>query len=164
VNPGESPDTGEPFVASPKIDWFSNVEFRRAVAYSIDNFAIVDEVFHGLGYPQWSQVSPSAGDFHNPDVMVYHYSPANAGELLEGLGWSDRDGDGIREDVRASQELDEDRRAEYYHRAQAIASDNVPLIYTALSERLTASRNVFGNLAPTLYALWDFRYLYRTDL
>ncbi|MXW61169.1 MAG: ABC transporter substrate-binding protein [Acidimicrobiaceae bacterium] len=269
VNPGESPDTGEPFVVSPKIDWFSNVEFRRAVAYSIDNFAIVDEVLHGLGYPQWSPISPAAGDFHNPDVMVYHYSPAKATEILEGLGWSDSDGDGIREDgdgndieftlltnegnsvriqvgeiitsalerigvkvdyqvipfgdlvdrltvtydwdaiivgltgsaephfgfgvwhstgdlhlwypnqpepatdweaeidelyVRASQELDEEQRAEHYHRAQAIAADNVPLIYTALSERLTASRNVFGNLTPTLYALWDVRYLYRTDL
>ncbi len=269
VNPGEAADTGEPFVASPKIDWFSNVEFRRAVAYSIDNFAIVDDVLHGLGYPQWSSISPAAGDFHNPDVMVYHYSPAKAAELLEGLGWTDSDGDGIREDldgndieftlltnegnsvrvqvaeiitsalegigvgvdfqvvpfgdlvdrltstydwdaiivgltggaephfgfgtwhstgdlhlwypnqpepatdweaeidelyVRASQELDEELRAEYYHAAQALAADKVPLIYTALSERLTATRNVFGNLTPTLYALWDVRYLYRTDL
>lgn len=32
------------------------------------------------------------------------------------------------------------------------------------SPRLTASRNVFGNLTPTLYALLDVRYLYRTDL
>ena len=269
VNPGEAADSGELFVASPKIDWFSNVEFRRAVAYSIDNFAIVDDVLHGLGYPQWSSISPAAGDFHNPDVMVYHYSPAKAEELLEGLGWTDSDGDGIREDldgndieftlltnegnsvrvqvaeiitsalegigvgvdfqvvpfgdlvdrltstydwdaiivgltggaephfgfgtwhstgdlhlwypnqpepatdweaeidelyVRASQELDEELRAEYYHAAQALAADNVPLIYTALSERLTATRNVFGNLTPTLYALWDVRYLYRTDL
>ena len=269
VNPGEAADTGEPFVASPKIDWFSNVEFRRAVAYSVDNYAIVDDVLHGLGYPQWSSISPTAGDFHNPDVMVYHYSPSKAEELLEGLGWTDSDGDGIREDsdgndieftlltnegntvriqvgeiitsaleeigvsvdyqvvpfgdlvnrlttsydwdaiivgltgsaqphfgfgvwhstgnlhlwypnqpspatdweaeidelyVKASQELDEELRAEYYHAAQALAAQNVPLIYTALSERLTATRNVFGNLTPTLYALWDVRYLYRPDL
>ena len=269
VNPGEAADTGEPLVASPKIDWFSNVEFRRAVAYSVDNDAIVDDVLHGHGYPQWSSISPAAGDFHNPDVTVYPYNPAKAEELLEGLGWTDSDGDGIREDrdgndieftlltndgntvriqvgeiitaalegigvgvdyqvvpfvdlvdrltttydwdaiivgltgsaephlgfgvwhstgsqhlwypnqpspatdweaeidemyVKASQELDEELRAEYYHAAQALAADNVPLIYTALSERLTATRNVFGNLTPTLYALWDVRYLYRTDL
>jgi hypothetical protein len=52
---------------------------------------------------------------------------------------------------------------EYYHRAQEIAAENVPVIYTTLSERLGAVRNVFGNLTPTLYALWDSRYLYRTD-
>ena len=37
------------------------------------------------------------------------------------------------------------------------------MIYTALSERLTAVRNVFGNVTPTLYGLYDARYVYRTD-
>ena len=65
--------------------------------------------------------------------------------------------------VMGSQELDRDKRVEYYHRAQEIAAENVPVIYTTLSERLSAVRNVFGNTTPTLYALWDLRYLYRMD-
>ena len=65
--------------------------------------------------------------------------------------------------ILGSQELDHEARVEYYHRAQAIAAENVPVIYTSLAERLTAVRNVFGNTTPTLYALWDIRYLYRTD-
>ena len=65
--------------------------------------------------------------------------------------------------VRGSQELDHDRRVEIYHRAQEVAAENVPIIYTTLSERLSAVRNVFGNTTPTLYGLWDVRYLYRTD-
>ncbi len=65
--------------------------------------------------------------------------------------------------VRGSQELDRDKRVEHYRRAQEIAADNVPVIYTTLSERLAAVRNVFGNTTPTLYSLWDVRYLYRTD-
>ena len=52
----------------------------------------------------------------------------------------------------------------YYHRAQEVAAENVPVIYTTLSERLTATRNIFGNTTPTLYGLWDTRYLYRTDI
>ena len=39
----------------------------------------------------------------------------------------------------------------------------MPLIYTTLSERLSAVRNIFGNTTPTLYGLYDVRYLYRTD-
>ena len=66
--------------------------------------------------------------------------------------------------VRASQELDRGERVALYHRAQEVAAENVPLIYTTRSERLTAVRNVFGNTTPTLYGLWDIRYLYRTDL
>ena len=65
--------------------------------------------------------------------------------------------------IMGSQELDRDKRVGYYHRAQEIAAENVPVIYTTLSERLSAVRNVFGNITPTLYALWDIRYLYRTD-
>ncbi len=64
---------------------------------------------------------------------------------------------------KVSQELDREKRIGYYHRAQKIAAENVPVIYTILSERLGAVRNVFGNATPTLYALWDTRYLYRTD-
>lgn len=51
-----------------------------------------------------------------------------------------------------------------YREAQAIAAENVPLIYTTLSERLGAVRNVFGDTTPTLYGYWDIRYLYRTEL
>ena len=66
--------------------------------------------------------------------------------------------------IKGSQELDRAKRIGHYLRAQEIAAENVPLIYTTLSERLNAVRNVFGNLTPTLYAVWDIRYLYRTDL
>ena len=65
--------------------------------------------------------------------------------------------------IMASQELDRDQRVELYHQSQEIAAENVPVIYTTLSERLSAVRNVFGNTTPTLYGLWDIRYLYRTD-
>ncbi len=41
-------------------------------------------------------------------------------------------------------------------------AEQLPLIFMPLSERLTATRNVFGNMAPTEHALWDIRYLYRT--
>ena len=65
--------------------------------------------------------------------------------------------------IIGSQELDRVKRVEHYHRAQEIAAENMPVIYTTLSERLTAVRNVFGNTTPTLYGIWDIRYVYRTD-
>ena len=268
VNSGANQETGEPYVAAEKLAWFGNVQFRRAVAHSIDKDTIIAEVQHGLGYPQWSSVSPAAGDFHNPDVRRYEYDLDRANEILDGLGWTDTDGDGTREDgqgnkieftlitnegnsvreevgrivrqgmeqigvsarfelvdfgdlvsqltgsydweamiigftggsdpyssisfwhssealhlwhpnqpqpateweaeidelyVMGSQELDRDVRVGHYQRAQEVAAENVPVIYTTLSERLTATRNGFGNVTPTLYALWDIRYLYRTD-
>ncbi len=268
VNPGVSPDTGQPYVAARKLDWFGNVQFRQAVAHSVDKDAIIEGVQHGLGYPQWSSISPAAGDFHNPDVRTYPYDLDKANEILDSLGWTDTDGDGIREDsggnaiefslvtntgnsvrqevtriihqgmeaiglkvdyqaidfgvlvdqltstydwetmvigftggsdpysgiglwhstgdlhlwhpnqpepatdweaeidelyVMGSQDLDPVARVEHYRKAQEIVAENVPLIFTSQGERLTATRSVLGNSTPTLYALWDIRYLYRTD-
>ena len=268
MNPGSNPETGEPYVAPEKLEWFRNRQFRQAVAHTIDKDTIIEDVYHGVGYPQWSSISPAAGDFHNPNVRKYEYDVNRANEILDSLGWKDTDGDGIREDgagnairislatntgnsvrgrvgtllqqgmeqigigvdykliefgdlvsqltrsydweaivigftggpdpyggisfwhsgealhlwhpnqpqpateweaeidalyIEGSRELDRVKRVEYYHRAQEIAAENVPVIYTTLSERLAAVRNVFGNMTPTLYALWDIRYLYRTD-
>ena len=268
MNPGKNPDTGEPYLAPEKLKWFQNKQFRQAVAHVIDKETIIADVQHGVGYPQWSSISPAAGDFHNPDVRKYDYDLDRANDILDGLGWVDTDGDGVREDgegneieftlvtntgnsvrakvgtivhegmgeiglevdyrviefgdlvaqltatydweamiigftggtdpyggitfwhsgeglhlwhpnqpqpateweaeidelyIKGGQELDRARRIEYYHRAQEIAAENVPVIYTTLSERLGAVRNVFGNVTPTLYGLWDIRYLYRTS-
>ncbi len=267
MNPGTNPETGALYLAPEKLEWFRNKQLRQAVAHSIDKDAIINDVLHGLGYPQWASISPAAGDFHNPNVRRYEYDLAKANAILDGIGWKDTDGDGIREDgagrkiefslvtntdnsvreqagriiqqglkeigieadytlidfgelvsqltstydwetviigftggtdpysgigfwhssedlhlwypnqpqpateweaeiddlyVMGSQEPDRDKRVAYYHRAQEIAAEHVPVVYTTLSERLTAVRNIFGNTTPTLYGLWDIRYLYRT--
>ena len=268
MNSAANPDTGEPYVVPNKLKWFRNTQFRQAVAHSVDKETIIRDVQHGLGYPQWSSISPAAGDFHNPDVRRYEHDIAEANRILDSLGWIDTDGDGVREDeagntiafslvtntqnsvrervgmiiqqglkdigikaeyrliefgdlvsrltssydweamvvgfgggadphsgivlwhssenlhlwypnqqqpatdweaeiddlyVRASQELGHSERVALYHRAQEIAAENMPLIYTTHHERLNAVRNIFGNVTPTLYGLWDIRYLYRTD-
>ena len=269
VNPGSDPETGEAYLDPVKTGWFGNTLFRRAVAHSIDKDTLIGEVQHGFGYPQWSSISPAAGDFFNPDVQRYEYDPVLANEILDELGWTDSDGDGVREDaagnpieftlvtstgntvrertteviqqgmeaiglavdytavefgelvgqltasydwqtmvigftggpdphgsinlwhsseelhlwhpnqespatdweaeidelfVSAGQELDHAARVAKYHRVQEIVAENVPLVYITVPERLTAVRNVFGNTTPTLFGLWDIRYLYRTDL
>ncbi|MBF0122813.1 MAG: ABC transporter substrate-binding protein [Candidatus Omnitrophica bacterium] len=50
-----------------------------------------------------------------------------------------------------AQELDENKRKGYYDEYQKIIADETPMIYTALSARLTAVRNRFGNIKPALY-------------
>ena len=96
-NPGSN-DAGEPYVDPVQLHWFQNVAFRQAVAHTMDKAAMIDGVQHGLGYPQWSSVSPAAGDFHNPEVRQYAYDLDKANEILDELGWLDTDGDAIRED------------------------------------------------------------------
>ncbi len=49
---------------------------------------------------------------------------------------------------KAVQELDNKKRKEYYNKWQQIVAKELPLIYTALPERLIALRNKFGNINP----------------
>ena len=86
MNPGANPETGDPYLAPEKLNWFQNVQFRRAVAHSIDKDAIINGVLHGLGYAQWSSISPATGDFHNPDVPPVRLRPRR-GQPDPGRPW-----------------------------------------------------------------------------
>ena len=98
MNPGVNGETGQPYLTPEKLNWFSTKEFRQAIALSIDKDTVIRDVLHGLGYPQWASISPATGDFHNPFVPRYEYNLDKANGMLDDLGWTDTDGDGIRED------------------------------------------------------------------
>jgi peptide/nickel transport system substrate-binding protein len=102
-NLGSNPDTGEAYLSEEKLYWFGNLSFRRAMAHVVDKDAIIEQVQQGLGYPQWSPISPAAGGFHNPDVATYEFDLDRANAILDGLGWTDQDGDGFREDDRGNE-------------------------------------------------------------
>lgn len=102
LNSGKNEDTGKPFLKPEKLAWFSNLKFRQAVAHAIDKQSIIDIVMNGLGYPQVSAMSPSAGFFYNPDVKVYDYSLSKAKKLLKQAGFIDIDKDGIIEDDKGN--------------------------------------------------------------
>lgn len=253
-NAGVHPETGKEFVAPWKRAWFMDLRFRRAVAHAIDKQRIIEIVKNGLGYPQDSPESPAAGFFYCPDVKKYDFDLAAARALLKDMGFADKDGDGVLEDVSgralafnlytnadnseradiaaiirsdlerigmkvnlqlvefntlvskltsscdwdaivlgltggvdphfgqnvwrssgqlhlwsprqkvpatawekeidaifsaAVQEMDEGRRKAYYDAYQKIVAEQLPVIYTALSARLTAVKNRFGNLKPS---------------
>ncbi len=77
---------------------FSIRDFREALAYAIDKEAIVRTVMLGYGYPAsegWIQ--PLHGIWCNPAAGYRKQNVTRATEILDRLGFIDRDGDGIRE-------------------------------------------------------------------
>lgn len=102
LNSGTNEETKKPFVEPKKLAWFTNLEFRRAVAHAIDRRSIIEIVMNGLGDPQYSSMSPSAGFFYNPDVTKYDYDPKKARQLLDAAGFKDRNGDGILDDPQGN--------------------------------------------------------------
>lgn len=73
-------------------DWFTNLHFRRAVAYAVDKETMIDQLYDGLATPQWSPVSAPNEFFLNPDVRKYHYNLDDARAELEkgGFYWDDQ--------------------------------------------------------------------------
>ena len=102
-NQGVDSESGVAYVSEEKFYWFSNLAFRRAVAHAVDKEAIIEQVQQGLGYPQWSPISPATGAFHNSGVATYEFDLEQANALLDELGWTDQDHDGFREDDRGNE-------------------------------------------------------------
>ena len=72
----------------------SDVRVRQAMRMAIDVDTIVDEIFLGYSEPTWTEF------FRPPyicDIAKPEYNPTAAAALLEEAGWTDQDGDGIRE-------------------------------------------------------------------
>ncbi len=101
-NRGKNPYTGKPYVDPVKLKWFTNLKFRKAVAYAIDKRSIIDIVMNGLGFEQYSSMSPASGFFYNPNVKKYPYNLSQAKKLLKEIGIYDRNNDGKAEDAQGN--------------------------------------------------------------
>jgi peptide/nickel transport system substrate-binding protein len=82
----------------PRLTWFTDLHFLRAIAHSIDKAALVNTVMHGYGKPAVSYLSPENTQFHDPNLTDYPYDLDRARQLLAEGGYVDRDGDGLLED------------------------------------------------------------------
>jgi peptide/nickel transport system substrate-binding protein len=82
---------GNPLLRDPVI--------RQAVHWAIDKQKIVATSMAGLAEPGTSLISTAQGDWHwdVPEAGQYRYDPIRAKRMLEDAGYTDRDGDGVRE-------------------------------------------------------------------
>jgi len=74
-------------------------EVRLAIEYAVNREEIIDVAYLGYGEPAGVVIPPGMGDFHNSDVEVIPFDPAEGNRILDQAGYLDTDGDGIREDA-----------------------------------------------------------------
>jgi len=73
----------------------SDVRVRQAIRQAIDVDTINNEIFLGLGHPQWTEFFRPP--YNQCDVPRPAYDPEAAKVLLEEAGWTDTNNDGVRE-------------------------------------------------------------------
>jgi peptide/nickel transport system substrate-binding protein len=71
----------------PHLTWFSDLNFMRAIAHSIDKQGMISLGFHGMGVPSVSCISPANKLFYNPNLKDYDYNLQEAAQLLEAGGY-----------------------------------------------------------------------------
>lgn len=82
----------------PRLTWFADKHFVRAIAHAIDKQSIIQNCLFGFGRPAVSEISPENAVFHHPALTDYAYDLDEARRLLAEGGYVDRDGDGVIED------------------------------------------------------------------
>ncbi|MGF1512872.1 MAG: ABC transporter substrate-binding protein [Elainellaceae cyanobacterium] len=80
---------GKPLVDPIKSAWFTNPDFRRAIAYAIDRDTMINNIFQGLGEPQTSPISVQSPYYLPPGdgLETYDYSVETAKALLTDAGF-----------------------------------------------------------------------------
>lgn len=80
---------GKPLVDPIQSRWFNTLEFRQAVAYAIDRKTMINNLYRGLGEPQYSNL-PVQSPYYlslKESLQAYNYNPEKAKELLLKAGF-----------------------------------------------------------------------------
>jgi peptide/nickel transport system substrate-binding protein len=85
--------------ARPGKAFLQRAEFRQAVSYAVDRDAIVSSVYLGEATPIDGPISPGNKTWYSSQAPRYPHDVARAKALLERIGLSDRNGDGMLEDA-----------------------------------------------------------------
>ena len=75
----------------------SDVLVRQAITYATDRNAIISKVIFGQGAPLEADVLPMIEWAYNDQLPSREYNLETAAALLEEAGWTDEDGNGVRE-------------------------------------------------------------------
>ncbi len=85
----------------PKLSWFTDINFRQAIAHAVDKETILDMAMNGKGYIQDSPINMRNAFFLKKDIKTYPYDLDLAHQKLEAAGYS-IGADGVRRDSKGN--------------------------------------------------------------
>ena len=89
--------------ADARFAFVQRPEFRQAISHAVDREAFAETVFLGAAVPVWGPVTPGNRPWFSPDVPRYPHDDEKAAALLKGLGFADRNGNGVLEDEKGTE-------------------------------------------------------------
>lgn len=83
-----------------------DLNVRRALLYATDRQSLAETIFSGFSPPAYGPLSSGTLGFDKSLADTYPFDPEKATQLLEEAGWTDENGDGIREKAGQTLRLD----------------------------------------------------------
>lgn len=80
-----------------KTPWFSDKRVRQAMSYAFDYDEYLNKILHGLYQPCVGTFHPTSWYFPKGGLKPYQQDLDKAEDLLDEAGWTDSDGDGVRD-------------------------------------------------------------------
>jgi len=74
-------------VKPPKLTWFQDVRFRRALNHAVDRNTIANQIYAGRATPAWGPESVANKLYYNDKLPRYEYNLARAEQLLTEAGY-----------------------------------------------------------------------------
>lgn len=102
----EQPGCSAPDSTSTGPEYLKDPAVRTAVAMAIDREQLVDRILRGYGEPGTTMVVPSAAYWHWEPTEPYPFDITAANQTLEDAGYTDTDGDGVRNDPASGENLE----------------------------------------------------------
>jgi len=88
-------------IKPPKLTWFQDVRFRRALAHAIDQNTIIQQVYAGRATPPTSDISVGNKLLYNTTLRPYPYSVERAQQMLAEAGYR-KGADGLLRDSQGN--------------------------------------------------------------
>lgn len=150
------PDTGKTTEDGDKIgnNVTSDIAIRKALNIGINRSDIVKNVYHGYGDAEFTGVD--SRDYGNPNGIINDSKIDDAKKILDDAGWTDRNGDGIREKngTEASFKL--------YYSSKDLDRQSVSIAFSEQAKKLGINVELVGTDWDTIYknmysdsALWQ---------
>lgn len=134
---------------------------RKALNIGISRRIIIDNALNGIGTPSWVRFEGLPWASEEPALRDGQVEEAK--RLLEAAGWTDRDGDGVREkngvrcEFRITGRTDDLQR---YDLAVALAENAKPLGINIIAESMDwAGAQKIARSVPTCIGTGDYSYL-----
>jgi peptide/nickel transport system substrate-binding protein len=144
TDPNRATETGERSSMQFPHPFFSDKQVRQALALAIDRETIADHLYGPNGRPASNMlVEPEV--YRSPNTRAV-FDPDRAAELLDQAGWTDRNGDGVRDKDGVEMEiLFQTSTNEIRQKTQQIIKQDLESIGMAVELKSIAPATFFDN-------------------